>query len=124
MPNSSTTPQRSAAGQSGGPSTSTGEQTREPSAADPQGYEHPHSGRRAAGHGGGALDRDREDAGNPGEPAAAHSGGGSGHASQASQQREAEEELESRNGPHVRGGSAERDTAHADQKGRPRGGSR
>lgn len=88
-----------------------------------QDYEHPHSGRRAAGHGGGALDRDRED-GNPGKPAAAHSGGGSGHASQASQQREAEEELESRNGPHVRGGSAEQRAANADRKDRPSGGSR
>ncbi len=75
-----------------------------PPEADSQGYEHVHSGRRAAGHGGGALDGSEDGGLNPGKPADAYSGGGSGHESQASQQREANEELESRNGPDVRKG--------------------
>lgn len=101
---SSAPPEPSAPGSS--PPGPAGDPAGNPADRDPQGYEHPHSGRRAAGHGGGALDGDRDAAGGAGEPAAAHSGGGRGHAPQASQQREADEELESRNGPYVRSGES------------------
>ncbi|MFC4273815.1 hypothetical protein [Achromobacter aloeverae] len=75
-----------------------------PTEPDARGYETPHSGRRAAGHGGGSLDASEGGADYAVAPGAEFSGGGQGHAPQASQQREAEQELAGRTGPYVRSG--------------------
>ncbi|OZI79581.1 MULTISPECIES: hypothetical protein [Bordetella] len=68
-------------------------------------YEFRHSGRRAAGHGGGALDpaaQAPDDA--AGRPSGDASMGGRGHTPQRSVKRETDEELEGRSGPYVRSG--------------------
>ena len=90
---------------------------------DARGYGHQHSGRRAAGHGGGSLDASEDGADYAVEPDADFSGGGRGHAVQASQQREADEEMEGRTGPYVRSGLAGRDARKEDAaKTRPQTG--
>lgn len=104
MPKSPTTSQPSTPDHSPRQATQTGDPTGTLSEMDPQDYKHRNSGRRAAGHGGGSLDGSKDATVDPGKPATDYSGGGRGHEAQASQEHEAEEELESRNGPHVRGG--------------------
>lgn len=68
-----------------------------------------HSGRRAAGHGGGSLDARRENADSAGQPAGDASTGGRGHTPQRSLQHETDEELEGRSGPYVRSGEQGRE---------------
>lgn len=67
-------------------------------------YEQRHSGRRAAGHGGGSLDSGEEGVDGSSAPGSVFSGAGRSHTHQESLQRETAEELESRSGPYVRSG--------------------
>ncbi|WP_459616200.1 hypothetical protein [Bordetella sp. 2513F-2] len=69
-------------------------------------YEHVHSGRRAAGHGGGSLDERSAAERTPAQDAGL---AGRGHKSQRALRTETEEELESRSGPHVRAGARRSD---------------
>lgn len=85
-----------------------------PSEPDARGYGNQNSGRRGAGHGGGSLDASQDGADYEVEPDSDFSGGGRGHAAQASQQREADEEMEGRTGPYIRSGLAGRDERNRD----------
>ncbi|HYG44620.1 MAG TPA: hypothetical protein VEA17_17005 [Bordetella sp.] len=67
-----------------------------------------HSGRRAAGHGGGSLDARPDGADPASRPAGDASTGGRGHTPQRSLQHETDEELEGRTGPYVRSGAPDR----------------
>ncbi|GAB1578291.1 hypothetical protein [Bordetella petrii] len=84
-----------------GPATRPGAPGR---AAPVDDYEFRHSGRRAAGHGGGALDPAQSPGDAPGRPSGDASMAGRGHTPQRSLKRETDEELEGRSGPYVRSG--------------------
>lgn len=66
-------------------------------------YQNVHSGRKAAGHGGGSLDSDKPTDQHR-EPGYATSGDAQGQVPLRSREIEAEEDLESRNGPYTREG--------------------
>ena len=91
-------------------------------AAQEQGseYQHVNSGRKAAGHGGGSLDSDKPTPDEHREPDYATSGHAQGQVPLRSREIEAEEELESRNGPYTREGrpaSADTDGSHSSSQG-------
>lgn len=80
---------------------STGRQEDEQRESD---YGNFNSGRRAAGHGGGSLDRLDEFEGENRKAGHVFSGAGQGHTPQRSFEKESREELESRSGPYTRDG--------------------
>ena len=67
-------------------------------------YDFRNSGRRAAGHGGGDLDRPEEFPDAHHEAGYEFSGGGRGHEPNRSLAQESDEDLESRSGPFTRAG--------------------
>lgn len=92
------------------------ERSTEPDAMGASDYDFRHSGRRAAGHGGGDMDAPKEFPEAHHQTGHDYSGGGRGHESNRSLGREADEDLESRSGPYNRAGQPAQPRGEAEDK--------